>query len=88
MRQPKCWPSLVRVPHPPVQFLEADLFEWQPPRRYDSVFFAFRLSHVPPTRLPDFWKTVAAALAPGGIAIYMGSDRDAGQRGNELILKP
>ncbi|WP_369264960.1 trans-aconitate 2-methyltransferase [Streptomyces sp. R35] len=54
-----------------VQFLEADLFEWQPPRRYDTVFFAFWLSHVPPTRLPDFWNTVAGALVPGGKAIFI-----------------
>ncbi|MDQ1029124.1 SAM-dependent methyltransferase [Streptomyces umbrinus] len=52
-----------RTASPAVQFLEADLFEWQPPRRYDTVFFAFWLSHVPPTRLPDFWNTVAAAAA-------------------------
>ncbi|MGW1762455.1 class I SAM-dependent methyltransferase [Streptomyces mirabilis] len=54
-----------------VQFLEADLFEWQPPRCYDTVFFAFWLSHVPPTRLPDFWNTIATALAPGGKAIFI-----------------
>ncbi|EGX56684.1 hypothetical protein SZN_26666 [Streptomyces zinciresistens K42] len=54
-----------------VQFIEADLFQWQPPRRYDTVFFAFWLSHVPPTRLPDFWNTVSAALAPGGKAIFI-----------------
>ncbi|MFI2206997.1 methyltransferase domain-containing protein [Streptomyces sp. NPDC020192] len=54
-----------------VRFLEADLFEWRPPRRYDTVFFAFWLSHVPPTRLPDFWNTIAAALAPGGKAIFI-----------------
>jgi demethylmenaquinone methyltransferase/2-methoxy-6-polyprenyl-1,4-benzoquinol methylase len=55
----------------PVRFVEADLFAWQPPRRYDTVFFAFWLSHVPPTRLPGFWNTVAAALAPGGRAIFI-----------------
>ncbi|MGW7594951.1 class I SAM-dependent methyltransferase [Streptomyces asiaticus] len=60
-----------RTASPSVQFLEADLFEWRPPRRYDTVFFAFWLSHVPPTRLPDFWNTVAAALAPGGKAIFI-----------------
>lgn len=59
-----------RTASPTVQLLEADLFEWQPPRCYDTVFFAFWLSHVPPTRLPDFWNTVAAALAPGGKAIF------------------
>jgi SAM-dependent methyltransferase len=60
-----------RTPSPTVEFLRADLFEWQPPRRYDTVFFAFWLSHVPPTRLPDFWNTVAAALAPGGRAVFV-----------------
>jgi len=60
-----------RTASPSVQFLEADLFEWQPPRRYDTVFFAFWLSHVPPTRLPDFWNTVAGALVPGGKAIFI-----------------
>jgi demethylmenaquinone methyltransferase/2-methoxy-6-polyprenyl-1,4-benzoquinol methylase len=60
-----------RIASPTVQFLEADLFEWQPPRRYDIVFFAFWPSHVPPARLPGFWNTVAAALAPGGKAIFI-----------------
>ncbi|MGW5690546.1 class I SAM-dependent methyltransferase [Streptomyces asiaticus] len=60
-----------RAASPSVRFLEADLFEWRPPRRYDTVFFAFWLSHVPPARLPGFWHTVAAALAPGGKAIFI-----------------
>ena len=60
-----------RTASPSVQFLEADLFEWQPPRRYDTMFFAFWLSHVPPTRLPEFWNTVAGALVPGGKAIFI-----------------
>ncbi|MGW2510091.1 class I SAM-dependent methyltransferase [Streptomyces scopuliridis] len=60
-----------RTGSPSVQFIQADVFEWQPPRRYDTVFFAFWLSHVPPARLPDFWNTVAAALAPGGRAIFI-----------------
>ncbi|MFI0239332.1 class I SAM-dependent methyltransferase [Streptomyces sp. NPDC016845] len=60
-----------RTTSPTVQFIEADLFQWQPPRRYDTVFFAFWLSHIPPTRLPDFWNTVSAALAPGGKVIFI-----------------
>jgi len=60
-----------RAASPTVRFLQADLFEWRPPRRYDTVFFAFWLSHVPPARLPDFWSTVAAALTPGGKAIFV-----------------
>ena len=60
-----------RTPFPNVQFLQADLFEWRPPRRYDTVFFAFWLSHVPPTRLSGFWNTIAAMLTPGGKAIFI-----------------
>ncbi|MFJ5215839.1 class I SAM-dependent methyltransferase [Streptomyces sp. NPDC088354] len=68
-----------RVASPNVRFVQADLFAWQPPRRYDTVFFAFRLSHVPPSRLPGFWSTVAAALAPHGKAVFI----DVGPRGAE-----
>ena len=54
-----------------VRFVRADVFSWQPTRRYDTVFFAFWLSHVPPSRLPAFWDTVAAALAPGGRVVFI-----------------
>ncbi|WP_167450185.1 class I SAM-dependent methyltransferase [Streptomyces hyaluromycini] len=60
-----------RVTSSNVRFDRADVFRWQPPRRYDTVFFAFFLSHVPPSRLGDFWNTVAAALAPGGKAVFV-----------------
>lgn len=60
-----------RTPFPHVRFVQADLFTWRPPRRYDTVFFAFWLSHVPPARLPAFWSTVASALAPGGRAVFI-----------------
>lgn len=67
-----------------VRFVQADLFEWQPPRRYETVFFAFWLSHVPPTRLADFWNFVAAALTPGGRAIFI-DDGPAGAAEEEVL---
>ncbi|MER6089529.1 class I SAM-dependent methyltransferase [Streptomyces bluensis] len=73
-----------RTPSPNVRFLQADLFEWRPSRRYDTVFFAFWLSHVPPTRLPDFWNSVAAMLAPGGKAIFV--DDGPGAAASEEVL--
>ncbi|MFF4275210.1 class I SAM-dependent methyltransferase [Streptomyces sp. NPDC001536] len=60
-----------RTAAPRVRFERADLFRWRPRRRFDTVFFAFWLSHVPPSRLGDFWDTVAAALAPGGTAVFV-----------------
>ena len=77
-----------RTASPTVQFLEADLFAWQPPRRYDTVFFAFWLSHVPPTRLPGFWNTVAAALAPGGKAIFIDNGPDVAALEEVLVDQP
>jgi demethylmenaquinone methyltransferase/2-methoxy-6-polyprenyl-1,4-benzoquinol methylase len=49
-----------------VEFIQADVFAWQPPRRYDTVFFAFWLTHVPPARFAGFWSMVGMDLAPGG----------------------
>ncbi|GAA4629786.1 hypothetical protein GCM10023196_052540 [Actinoallomurus vinaceus] len=60
-----------RAASPNVRFHQADIFSWQPPRRYDTVFFAFWLSHVPPARFAAFWTTVAAALAPHGKAVFV-----------------
>ncbi|MET8422201.1 class I SAM-dependent methyltransferase [Streptomyces sp. NPDC005134] len=77
-----------RTASPTVQFLEADLFEWQPPRRYDTVFFAFWLSHVPPPRLPGFWNTVATALAPGGKAIFIDDGPAAAAEEEVLANQP
>src|SRR5215470_7266425 len=53
-----------------VEYVQADLFAWQPRERYDALFFSFWLSHVPDDRFAPFWNLVAAALAPGG-AVYL-----------------
>lgn len=63
-----------------VGFERVDVFKWQPQRRYDTVFFAFWLSHVPPSRLGDFWNTVAAALAPHGKAVFIDEGPSAAAR--------
>jgi SAM-dependent methyltransferase len=62
-----------RVRDLPVELIQADVFGWHPPRRYDTVFFAFWLTHVPPARFGAFWSTVGAALAPGGRACFVDS---------------
>jgi 2-polyprenyl-3-methyl-5-hydroxy-6-metoxy-1,4-benzoquinol methylase len=43
-----------------------DLFNWEPKRQYDLVFFAFWLSHVPPSHLSEFLSKVARTTKPGG----------------------
>jgi SAM-dependent methyltransferase len=67
-----------------VEFVQADVFEWQPMRRYDTVFFGFWLSHVPPARLASFWRMVAGVLAPGGRAIFV-DDGPAGAAAEEVL---
>lgn len=65
-----------RVASDHVSFIQADLFSWQPARRYDAVFFGFWLSHVPRERLDAFLALVAAALRPGGALFFVDSRRE------------
>ena len=69
----------------PVRFVQADLFTWEPDRRYDVVFMGFWLSHVPAERWESFWAVVAAALAPGGRVFFAD---DAYRTPDELIEGP
>lgn len=73
-----------RITTPSVTFVQDDLFTWRPQRRYDTVFFAFWLSHVPPARLAEFWRVVADALVPGGRAVFV--DDGPGEAAHEVLL--
>jgi demethylmenaquinone methyltransferase/2-methoxy-6-polyprenyl-1,4-benzoquinol methylase len=65
-----------RVGRENVDYIEADLFAWTPPTRYDLVFMSFWLSHVPDARFDALWKTVRNALRPGGHAYVIDSAHD------------
>jgi demethylmenaquinone methyltransferase/2-methoxy-6-polyprenyl-1,4-benzoquinol methylase len=59
-----------------VSYVQADLFEWEPPRdAFDACVFAFWLSHVPEDRFTPFWEMVATALRPGGRVLLIDSAR-------------
>lgn len=62
-----------RVGREDVRYLCEDVFAWRPERRWDVVFFAFWLSHVPEARFEDFWATVDTALAPDGRVFFIDS---------------
>ncbi len=65
-----------RVGEAPVEYLQADLFDWRPQAgAYDVCFFGFWLSHVPESRFEAFWEMVASALRPGGRAFFVDSVR-------------
>ncbi|MFF6871866.1 methyltransferase domain-containing protein [Streptomyces sp. NPDC012450] len=53
------------------RFIEADVFDWEPDRQYDTVFFAFWLSHVPPVEMESFWDLLRWALVPGGRVVFL-----------------
>lgn len=65
-----------RVGRADVDYVQADLFEWEPDRTYDAVFFSFWLSHVPRARFAEFWSLVERCLVPGGRAFLIDSRND------------
>jgi SAM-dependent methyltransferase len=73
-----------RVRGLPVELIQADVFAWQPPRRFDTVFFAFWLTHVPPARFAAFWSLVGMALAPDGRACFL-DDSDQERAGERVV---
>jgi ubiquinone/menaquinone biosynthesis C-methylase UbiE len=67
-----------------VEFVQADVFGWQPGRRYDTVFFGFWLSHVPQPRMAGFWEHLAAVLEPDGRVVFV-DDGPAGAAAEEVL---
>jgi trans-aconitate methyltransferase len=49
-----------------VSYQQADVFQWEPGRPYDLVFFANWLSHVPPKDLDAFLARASRAVCSGG----------------------
>jgi len=62
-----------RVGGAKVRYVQADLLHWTPDGQYDTVFFGFWLSHVPPERFDAFWDLVRDSLAPGGRVFFVDS---------------
>ena len=77
--------AAARVGSQHVRFIQADLFAWEPDRRYDVVFFGFWLSHVPPGRFESFWALVADCLKPQGRVFFAD---DAYRAPGELVEGP
>jgi demethylmenaquinone methyltransferase/2-methoxy-6-polyprenyl-1,4-benzoquinol methylase len=71
-----------RIEDERVRFVQANIFDWEPDRRYDVVFFGFWLSHVPLERFASFWSMVANCLEPGGRVFFVD---DAYRTPDELI---
>jgi SAM-dependent methyltransferase len=63
-----------------VIFVEADIFSWRPPPRYDVVFFGNFLSHVPPGSFDSFWTIVDHALSAQGRVFFVDERADVWRR--------
>jgi ubiquinone/menaquinone biosynthesis C-methylase UbiE len=64
-----------------VRFVCADILRWVPDRRYQLIFFAFWLSHVPSPRVPGFFGTLRRALTASGQVFFV--DELISQAGKE-----
>jgi demethylmenaquinone methyltransferase/2-methoxy-6-polyprenyl-1,4-benzoquinol methylase len=56
-----------------VEYELGDVFEWEPRKAFDVVFFSFWLSHVPPSRFREFWERVRGALSTDGRVFFVDS---------------
>jgi len=67
--------NATRLRSPLVRYIQTDMFKWQPmlDDQYDTIFFGFWLSHVPPERFATFWELVGWCLAPGGRVFFVDS---------------
>jgi SAM-dependent methyltransferase len=68
-----------------VRYVQADIFELRPDRRYDAIFFGFWLSHVPPIIFDEFWSLVRSSLRPDGRVAFVDED-DRGITNDDIHL--
>ena len=77
-----------RLPSKQIDYVQADLFTWQPERTFDTVFFSFWLSHVPPERFEGFWNLVRRSLKPGGRVFFIDSRYTPEATAKDHLLRP
>jgi demethylmenaquinone methyltransferase/2-methoxy-6-polyprenyl-1,4-benzoquinol methylase len=78
-----------RVRSSRVDWVQANLFDWEPCGQFDQIFFGFWLSHVPPTKFESFWKSVSDSLSPGGRVFFVDSRHEhTSTASDHLLPKP
>ena len=76
-----------RVDAANVRYILADVFSWKSDQKFDLVFFAFWLSHVPHDRFAAFWQVVGDSLAPNGRVFFIDERGTEATRGVEKRLE-
>ncbi len=59
-----------------VRFEVADVFSWAAAARFDTVFFAFWLSHVPASRFEQFWRQLRGLVTGHGRVLFVDEHPD------------
>ena len=54
-----------------VNYVQADIFAWQPTEFFEVVFFSFWLSHGPDLHFDLFWRMVSRAISPAGRVFFI-----------------
>lgn len=70
-----------------VTFVQADVFTWSPDRRFDAVFFAFWLSHVPPDWFGRFWEQLVAMVTDDGRVVAIDELPDRRHLESDLTIE-
>lgn len=74
-----------------ISYQQVDLFNWNPDKTYDLVFFANWLSHVPPNVVDDFLSKVKSSLNKNGTIAFVDqhapSDADKAIAEKEIYAK-
>lgn len=68
-----------------IKYQQRDLFQWEPEKEYDLVFFANWLSHVPPSALDDFLDKARRAVRSGGYIVIV--DQHAPSDADKQVAK-
>ena len=71
---------------PSIRWVHANIFDFQPDRMYDFIFFGFWLSHVPSDRFEDFWSLVTKSLKPSGQVFFIDSIKEPQSTAADHVL--
>ncbi len=75
-----------RLRSPKMQYVEADIFSWDPTDCFDTVFFSFWLSHVPEEKFNGFWELVRSSLGPNGRVFFLDTRREETSTAADQVL--
>jgi ubiquinone/menaquinone biosynthesis C-methylase UbiE len=76
-----------KLPGAPISYIHGSIFDWEPERAYDLVFFSFWLSHVPPEHVDDFLAKARRSVRVGGKLFIIDSrfEQTGAARNNPLF---